>query len=104
VARFALRALPLMIPAESSLPGLDQVAIDGPVLAAVAIIGLFVSALFGCMPAWQLSKQSTGALSERAAAGGLGIRRYPLRSVLLGIQVALSLVLLLGAGLLLRSF
>jgi putative ABC transport system permease protein len=102
VAWVVIRSIPLMIPAGSSLPGLDQVVIDGPVLIVVAATGVFVSALFGCLPAWQVFiKSSLDALSERATTGA---GRNRLRSALLAIEVALSLVLLLGAGLLLRSF
>jgi putative ABC transport system permease protein len=104
VAWAALRSLPLVIPAGSSWPGFDQVAIDGPVLVVAVITGTLVSALFGCVPAWQLFKSSLDALNERGITGGGGIGAYRLRSALLAIEVALSLVLLLGAGLLLRSF
>jgi putative ABC transport system permease protein len=104
VAWLALRLLPLLIPADSSLPGLDQVAIDGPVLLGGVISGVFVSALFACMPAWQLLHSARSALNERAIAGSGGTGQFRLRSALLAMEVALSLVLLLGAGLLLRSF
>jgi len=104
LAMLALRALPLAIPADLSLPGLDHLAIDGPVLMVAIVTGILVTVIFGCMPAWQLFKSVPDSLGEKGAAGGRGTRRYHLRSVLLAVEVALSLVLLLGAGLLLRSF
>ncbi len=97
-----IRALSRLLPAESGLPGLDHVIIDGPVLFAVAATGVFVTVLFGCVSAGQVLKTSPGALSERSATGAIGAQR--LRKALLATQVACSLVLLLGAGLLLRSF
>ncbi len=104
LAMLALRALPLAIPAALSLPGLDHVAIDGPVLTVAMVTGVVVTAIFGCVPAWQLFTSVSGSLGEKGAAGGRGTGRYYLRSMLLAVEVALSLVLLLGAGLLLRSF
>lgn len=104
LAAMALRAFPLIIPTDSSLPGLDRLVIDGPVLTIAVITGVFVTAVFGCMPAWQLFKSAPESLSEKGNAGGGGKRRYHLRNALLSIEVALSVVLVLGAGLLLRSF
>jgi putative ABC transport system permease protein len=104
VARLALLSLPLLIPADSPLPGLDQVVIDGPVLLAALITGMFVSGLFACIPAWQVLRSATGALNERGGAGSGARGQFRLRGALLAIEVALSLVLVLGAGLLLRSF
>ena len=103
VASVLLRALPLIVPRGGSLP-VDDVVIDRPVLVLVAAIGLLAGAFFGCLPAWQLFRSPSDALNERAMTGTGGIDRYRVRSVLLAVQVALSLVLLLGAGLLLRSF
>jgi putative ABC transport system permease protein len=102
VAWALIRSLPLLIPAGSSLPGLDRVVIDGPVLLVVLTTAVLVTAFFGCVPAWQLLKSSPEPLTERAATGGIG--RYRLRSALLATEVAFSLLLVLGAGLLLRSF
>jgi putative ABC transport system permease protein len=85
------------------LAGLENVPVDGPVLFMQAATAALISAFFACMPAWQLFRGTPGALSERSAtaAGGGG---YRVRGVLLAVEVALSLVLLLGAGLVLRSF
>jgi putative ABC transport system permease protein len=101
-ARTMMGALSRLIPAESALPGLDQVIIDGPVLLVVVATGALVTVLLGCVSAGQVLKKSPGISSERAATGGTGLQR--LRKSLLATQVAFSLILLLGAGLLLRSF
>ncbi len=102
VARGVILSLPLLIPRAGSLPGLDEVAIDAPVLAVTMAIGLLVTAIFGCLPAWQVLRSSSGALNERATTGTS--RGQRVRSALLASEVACSLVLVLGAVLLLRSF
>lgn len=102
VARGVIRLLPLLIPRAESLAGLDEVAIDAPVLAVAMAIGLVVTAFFGCLPAWQVLRASSDALNERATTGTS--RGHRVRSALLASEVACSLVLVLGAVLLLRSF
>lgn len=103
VARAMIRSLPALIPAGFSLPGLDRVTIDGPVLIVVVATGVLVSVFFGCVPAWRLARVTLADLNERGATG-IGGARDGMRRALLAAEVACSLVLLLGAGLLLRSF
>jgi putative ABC transport system permease protein len=103
LAQATLRLLPRIIPSASPLPGLDQVVIDGPVLQVVVITGVLVGMLLGCVPAWQLLHSAAGVLSERTVQGS-GRGQRGLRNALLAMEVALSLVLLLGAALLLHSF
>ena len=103
VAYFGLGAMLKLAP--STLPRLDEVSVDGAVLlftlAAISIVAL----LFGLIPALRLARAPiSGALKEggRARLGGVGRDRS--RSLMLVGEVALSLMLLLGSGLLLRSF
>ena len=96
----AMSALPT-----NALPRVNRVQIDGQVLAFTVAVSLLTGILFGLMPALQLSKpdvQSVLREEGRGAAGGK--RRNLLRSLLVISQVALSLILLIGAGLLMRSF
>ena len=88
-----------------SVPRLDEVSVDGTVLAFAIAISLLSALIFGLIPAIQVSRQrpaDTLRDATRGASGGLGRQR--LRSALTVAEVALSVALLIGAGLLLRSF
>jgi len=86
------------------LPRAEEVTVDPRVLVFSLLVSLITGLGFGLLPAWQNSKVSLqDALSENSrTAAGSGSRR--LRSGLVIAEVALSFVLLLSAGLLLKSF
>lgn len=87
------------------IPRLADAGIDGRVLASTTAAALAAALLGGLVPALRARRtDSTGALreGERGVAGAPRAAR--LRAVLVGAEVALSLVLLVGAGLLVRSF
>ena len=89
----------------ANLPRLEEVSIDSGVLAFTAAISLLAAVLFGLAPAIQLSRANPNeALKEggRGATGGL--RQHRVQRILVTSQVSLALVLLIGAGLLFRSF
>jgi putative ABC transport system permease protein len=101
LASWATDALLKLAPA-GAVPRLDTVGMSGPVLAFTAGVTVLTGLLFGLVPAWRASRQDvrTGLhATGRGASGGLR-----LRSALAVTQVALALVLLVGAGLLIRSF
>jgi putative ABC transport system permease protein len=107
VAKATLRLLALAIPAtlDVSVPGLDRVAINGPVLVFTLLTTVIVSVLFGLVPALHIMRSSAGGgLRGRGAGGALDLRGRYARKALLAIEVAFSLLLVIGAGLLLRSF
>jgi len=78
--------------------------IDGAVLLFTAVAAIVAGILFGIAPAWQLSRLDRfDALKEGGRSGSAGLRRQRLRAGLVIGEVALALVLLVGAGLFLRS-
>ncbi len=88
----------------ANLPRLESVAIDARVLAFTAIVSLLTCLLFGLAPALKISETQSGAAQKhsRRASGGNSGRR--LRGVLVITEFSLAVLLLAGAGLLLRSF
>ena len=85
------------------LPRLHEVRLDATVLAFTALLMLGAAVVFGLAPALQLARPDLVTPlkeSARTAAGQTG----PARTLLVGSQIALALVLLVGAGLLIRSF
>jgi putative ABC transport system permease protein len=84
--------------------GLDQVTIDGDVVAFTAVICGLSALIFGLVPAFQTARTdpAIGAASTARATQGRGQRR--LRGALVIAETAIGVVLLVGAGLLLRSF
>jgi predicted permease len=93
----ALRAY--LIP-RVALPGASL--FDPRILAFTALVALATGVLAGIAPAWQASRTDI-ASALRSSGRDLGATRGRLRSVLLATQVALTLVLLVGAGLFVRS-
>ena len=77
--------------------------LDVRVLAFTAAIALATAVVFGILPALQVDAPAE-ALKEAGRTGTGGVRRARLRSALVIVEVALALVLLIGAGLLVRSF
>ncbi len=95
----------LVAMAPSWLPMLHAIRIDGQVLLFSAAISLLTGVIFGLLPAVQGSKaafvESLKAATRGGTAGGAANR---LRALLVAAQVALALMLLVGSGLLVRSF
>lgn len=89
----------------STLPRINPIRIDGQVLAFALAVSLLTGIAFGLMPALQLSKSDVqGVLRDEGRGTSGGKRRNLTRSLLVVSQVALSMTLLIGAGLLMRSF
>jgi putative ABC transport system permease protein len=87
------------------IPRIDQVALDGLTLAFVAVVGFLTTLIFGLVPALQLSKPDLqSCLKESGQTATATKARNRLRSTLVVTQIALAFVLLVGAGLVLRSF
>jgi putative ABC transport system permease protein len=103
LARFGVLALVALAPA--TFPRLSDVRVDSVVLVFALSVALLASLLFGVAPALHLSKVR---LSEGLRQGGkgssTGARTGAARSVLVVVEIALAVVLVVGAGVLIRSF
>jgi putative ABC transport system permease protein len=87
-----------------SIPRVADVAIDGTVLGFALLASLLTGLIFGLVPAWQAARGGTGAVLKEGGRSSVGTGGRWLRNGLLVAEVAMSLVLLVGAALLLRSF
>lgn len=98
-------SLLLSLSSVSSLPRFQDIHVDGTVLLFTFSLSLITGILFGLAPAFQTSKLD---LNETLKEGGRnamqGIRHNRLRSTFVIAETAIALVLLIGAGLLMRSF
>jgi putative ABC transport system permease protein len=89
--------------AGAQMPLLDTVSIDARVLAFAAGAGLLTGCLFGLAPALHAMRTSVGQML-RAGARGIGRAANRTRNTLVVVELALAMVLLVGAGLLTKSF
>ena len=88
-----------------TIPRLAEVNIDPTVLAITAIIAVGTGILFGLAPGLASAKpELTEALKEGGRGSTAGTRRNRLRNVMIVAEIALALMLLVGAGLLIKSF
>ncbi len=88
-----------------NVPRLQDVTVDRAVLAWTAFISLGSGILFGLAPAWHGTRLNLGdALKAGGRTGGESVGARRLRSVLVVSEIALAMMLLIGAGLLIRSF
>ncbi len=87
------------------IPRLDESGIDGRVVAFTLLLSLLAGLLFGLAPALRLVRgRLRSSLREGARDSSAGIGVHQLRGALVLVEVALALVLLVAAGLLIRSF
>jgi len=103
MARLALTFILRFVP--RAIPRLGEVGIDWVVLLFALLVSLFTGIVFGFAPAIQASKVDlTTAIREGAHGSGYGAKTLRLRSLLIVSELALAVVLMVGAGLLLRTF
>ena len=103
LAWVGLRVLTRIAPTD--IPRLDQLRIDPLALAVTLGLAIVTGLTFGLAPAVQSSRAAVASALREATRGGTGGRRAQrLRRVLVAGQIALVVVLLTGAGLLIRSF
>jgi putative ABC transport system permease protein len=102
LAFWGVRGLVASLPA--NVPRADEIRIDAIVLAFTAGIAVLTGLVFGIAPAWKVSGIKVLDPLRESGRGTLGAGHHRLRNSLVVAEIALSLILLVGAGLLLRSF
>ncbi|MDQ3747081.1 MAG: ABC transporter permease, partial [Acidobacteriota bacterium] len=95
----------LLLLSAGNVPRIDESSLDVSVLAFTLLTSLVTGVVFGLAPALQISKTDLNeVLKEGGAGGATSTSGNRLRGALVVAEVALSLVLLTGAGLMLKSF
>ena len=95
----------LVSAATGNIPRAAEISVDGRVLGFTLVIAVLTGVIFGLAPALQSSKADLNtALKDTSRGSGGRLRRARVRSGIVVAEVALSVVLLIGAGLLIRSF
>ncbi|HWX40133.1 MAG TPA: ABC transporter permease [Blastocatellia bacterium] len=81
----------------------DSFKVDGRVLAYTSLVSILTGLLFGVAPGLQSSRYDLVEVLKEGARGSTGFRGGRLRNLLVGLEVALAVMLLIGAGLMIRS-
>ncbi|HEV2420743.1 MAG TPA: ABC transporter permease [Candidatus Acidoferrales bacterium] len=91
--------------AADQLPHLSTIHVDAWVLAFTFALSVFAGILFGLAPAWQSSEIDLNEVLRESGRGSTGsAKRRWTRNALVVVEVSLAVVLLIGSGLLLKSF
>ncbi len=102
LATWGVRALLALSPTQ--LPRYQEIGVDLRALAFAFGVSVLSAVIFGVLPAWQGARAKMNSLRVSSRGAGDGARLNRWRSVLVIAEVALSFVLLIGAGLLIQSF
>ena len=104
IAFVAKGPLAHMIPAQAGVPFLDRVGVDGPVLGFTLLISVASGLLFGLFPAREATRVDLVDVLREGGRSQVSSRGRRFRSGLVVAEVALAVVVAVGAGLMLRSF
>ncbi len=94
--RAAIRVLP------EALPRAEEIQIDGRVLLFTLVVSMVAGILFGLVPATKTSRTDIHEILKEGGRGGSGAR-HRTQSIFVAVEMAMALVLLVGAGLMIRS-
>jgi putative ABC transport system permease protein len=101
LAKWGVKAILAISP--NSIPRAQEIGLDGRVVAFTVLISVLTGLVFGLVPALQASRVDLNEALKDAGRGSTG-KRHWFRSGLVVAEIMLTLVLLVGAGLLIRSF
>src|SRR5262249_28084106 len=88
----------------STLPRVNEVSVDGRAIGFTFVVILVIGLLFGLAPAWQSARPDLNeSLKEGVGKGAGGDGRHRLRGLLVVGEIAIALMLLVGAGLMIKS-
>jgi len=87
-----------------NLPRLEAIKLDTGVLVFASAVSVITGLVFGLAPAWVATRVNVSGSLKEGGRGTVGRVRQRLRSALVVIELALGLILLVGAGLLIKSF
>lgn len=82
----------------------SEIRIDRTVLLFTVLVSLLTTLLFGLAPGWQAAKTDVNESLKEGSRGSAGGGAHRMRKTLVSVEIALALMLLLGAGLLINSF
>jgi putative ABC transport system permease protein len=88
----------------ANLPRLETISVDGRALLFTLAVSVLTGVVFGLAPVWQATRVNVSDALKEGGRGEAGAAKHRLRSALVVIEMALALVLLAGAGLLIKSF
>ncbi|HRB13871.1 MAG TPA: ABC transporter permease, partial [Vicinamibacteria bacterium] len=97
-----VRGLVASLPA--NVPRADEIGVDGSVLVFTAVVAVLTGLVFGLAPAWKVSSADMNETLKENGRGTATPGQHRLRNSLVIAEISLALILLVGAGLLLRSF
>lgn len=86
------------------LPRLDSISLDFRVLGFTFLVSILTGIIFGLAPAWSGRPVNLNEALKEGERGAQGTARHRMRNALVVFEMAMALVLLIGAGLLLKSF
>jgi putative ABC transport system permease protein len=104
IALAYLAVAPLRKLGQGNIPRATEIALDWRVLAFAVVVTVSTGILFSLAPAWHAARGGLGGVLKEGGRWSAGARSVRVRNTLLVLEIALSIVLLVGATLLLRSF
>src|SRR5215831_1549139 len=100
-ARFVVKVIVAAV--GDQMPRVSEIQVDGPVLLFALVVSLVTGALAGALPAWRLTRDDPNEALKQGGRADADTGSPAIRNALVVAEVALALMLMIGAGLLVRS-